>query len=111
MENEEIEEQEKNTNAVIENSNDTDIDTNENLATGIDDNIETVVKKRNEEAEKGKEQLLPVPEDEEEEKKSSSFLKYGAVALLSLCALGVYFNRKNTPNPHNLAQNGELNEN
>ncbi len=111
MENEKIEEKENNTNAVIENSNDTDTNTDENLDSHINDNIEAVVEKRNEEAEKGKEQLLPVPEDEEEEKKSSSFLKYGAVALLSLCALGVYFNRKNTPNPHNLAQNGELNEN
>lgn len=112
MENEEIEEkqQEENTNAVIKNSDDTDSNPDENLDNNSSDNIETVVKKRNEMAEEAKEQLAPVPEDDEKEDKPKSILKYLGFGLLALCAAGVVLSRKKAQETHNLEQNGELND-
>jgi len=97
-------------NADIENNNIPAAAANENILPGTKDNFKDLVEERNKEAEKGKEELDPVPEDEVEDKKSSSFLKYVGFGLLALSAIGIAFNLKKAKEPHNLAKTGELND-
>lgn len=93
---------------VIQNNIDNPIVPGASSVPNNQDNFETMVKKRNEQAQEAKEILAPVPqEDEEEDKKSFSITKIVAIGLLTVSAIGIVLNLKKAQAPHNLAETGE----
>lgn len=96
---------------ITENISSVDNDINENISTVSNNNFESEVKKRNEQALQGKEEIYSTDEeDEEEPKKSNNIFKYIGIGLVSVSVLGLIYSLKNTKKPENLVDESMRNE-
>lgn len=98
---------------INENISSVDDDINENISTVSNNNFESEVKKRNEQALQGKEEIESfndVQNEEFQEKKSNNIFKYIGIGLVAVSVGGLIYSIKNIKKPENLADESMRNE-